>query len=336
MAVAKDASGNLVLKGIAASGSLSAVDTSSWSQEQILRGLFSDNADGTFGVNIDGLGGSGSIADGSITNAKLATVPTLTIKGKNTAGTGPPLDLTVAQVQTMLANTLVVTSSTGTSPSYSATEYVIASVTRTLPTAGTTDVGKTITYKAVGAIVTIAVGANTIDGASSSIAIASGDSMTFAVRAANSVERIYGLVASSVGSGITTYSAGNGAIVSATGAGVTFTRTSASVWVFAIPSGVRLLSYNIYSASGANPGAGVDIAFNYTSNSVTNQGASTAEIPTWSVMQDAGSGFNQITVGSGATSFKPNTFTSASGNLSFTAIQTGNASTGATIIKGSF
>jgi hypothetical protein len=43
-----------------------------------------------------------TIDAGVVSNAKLATVPTLTMKGKNTAGTGAPLDLTVAQVKTML------------------------------------------------------------------------------------------------------------------------------------------------------------------------------------------------------------------------------------------
>jgi len=41
-------------------------------------------------------------ADGSVTNAKLADVATATLKGRVTAGTGAPEDLTVGQVQTML------------------------------------------------------------------------------------------------------------------------------------------------------------------------------------------------------------------------------------------
>jgi hypothetical protein len=42
------------------------------------------------------------IIDGSITNAKLANVPTATFKGRATSGTGVPQDLTVAQVKTLL------------------------------------------------------------------------------------------------------------------------------------------------------------------------------------------------------------------------------------------
>jgi len=41
-------------------------------------------------------------ADGSVTNAKLADVATATLKGRVTAGTGAPEDLTVGQVQTLL------------------------------------------------------------------------------------------------------------------------------------------------------------------------------------------------------------------------------------------
>lgn len=45
---------------------------------------------------------TGSLADGSVTNAKLANVPTDTIKGRDTAGTGVPEDLTPAQARTIL------------------------------------------------------------------------------------------------------------------------------------------------------------------------------------------------------------------------------------------
>lgn len=45
---------------------------------------------------------AGSVGDGSITNAKLANVPTQTIKGRVTAGTGTPQDLTATQATTIL------------------------------------------------------------------------------------------------------------------------------------------------------------------------------------------------------------------------------------------
>ena len=43
-----------------------------------------------------------ALADGAVTNAKLATVPQYTFKAKNTAGTGAPLDLTLGQTRSLL------------------------------------------------------------------------------------------------------------------------------------------------------------------------------------------------------------------------------------------
>jgi hypothetical protein len=43
------------------------------------------------------------IVAASIANSYLATMPTLTLKGNNTGGTAAPLDLTVTQIKTMLA-----------------------------------------------------------------------------------------------------------------------------------------------------------------------------------------------------------------------------------------
>lgn len=46
---------------------------------------------------------SGAVVDDSISNAKLANVATATFKGRTTAGTGDPEDLTVAQAKTLLS-----------------------------------------------------------------------------------------------------------------------------------------------------------------------------------------------------------------------------------------
>jgi hypothetical protein len=47
--------------------------------------------------------GTATVADGSITNVKLATMPTLTMKGNATGATAAPTDLTAASVKTLLA-----------------------------------------------------------------------------------------------------------------------------------------------------------------------------------------------------------------------------------------
>ena len=58
-------------------------------------------ADGSYGF-FSVSAGAAVATDGSITNAKLADVNTATIKGKATAGTGAPEDLTASQVRTIL------------------------------------------------------------------------------------------------------------------------------------------------------------------------------------------------------------------------------------------
>lgn len=60
-------------------------------------------ADGDKGdIVVSGSGTVWTIDSGVVSNAKLATVPTATFKGRSTAGTGAPEDLTVAQAKTLL------------------------------------------------------------------------------------------------------------------------------------------------------------------------------------------------------------------------------------------
>lgn len=60
-------------------------------------------ADGSYGnITVSGSGTVMTINNAVVSNAKLANVATATLKGRTTAGTGSPEDLTVAQVLTML------------------------------------------------------------------------------------------------------------------------------------------------------------------------------------------------------------------------------------------
>lgn len=80
-------------------------------------------------------GGITTIQNGVVSNAKLATVPTATLKGKNTAGTGAPLDLTVAQVKTMLALENVDNTTDANKPISSATQSALDAKQATLVSA---------------------------------------------------------------------------------------------------------------------------------------------------------------------------------------------------------
>jgi len=53
-------------------------------------------------ITVSGSGATWTIDDDAVTNAKLAAVPTETLKGRVAAGAGPATDLTAAQVRTLL------------------------------------------------------------------------------------------------------------------------------------------------------------------------------------------------------------------------------------------
>jgi hypothetical protein len=85
-------------------------------------------------------------------------------------------------------------------------------------------------------------------------------------------------IASTSSGGILEYSAGNGARVYATGSGITFTRTTSNEWEFDVPSGVELLSFDIYSTDPQNPGANLLLRFDYAGNSAYNQNTSGTDV----------------------------------------------------------
>jgi hypothetical protein len=86
---------------------------------------------------------SGTVDNDAITNAKLANMATATIKGRTTAGTGDPEDLTAAQVRTIIDSDNLYWKTTGTSTLTGST--TIASGTNTLAFTYT-GTGTTIPY----------------------------------------------------------------------------------------------------------------------------------------------------------------------------------------------
>ena len=72
LAVKKDSLGNLGFSTIAETGALATADLSNLTQDQILRSIFSDNGDGTYGLNLFGIaggGGSGTVTTASVVSA---------------------------------------------------------------------------------------------------------------------------------------------------------------------------------------------------------------------------------------------------------------------------
>jgi hypothetical protein len=193
--------------------------------------------------------------------------------------------------------------------------------------------------------VTITSGAttNTLTAASSAIVSTVNGTAATLTPAAGTIAQSLGfnaagaLVTQSPSSGVFEYDAGGGCSVVATGTGVTFTRTTASVWTFVMPSGVKLLSHRIYSIAGENPGTNVTLTYNYTGNTLTNQGFTTARPPSLTAWNMQTGVYTQApTGGSLAANFRPAISAVSGGNITILSTLGSLVGTGETLITGNF
>lgn len=94
---------SLALSSTSTTGSLTSADWNTFNGKQASGNYITAL---TGDVTASGPGSvAGTIANNAVTNAKSAQMATLTLKGNNTGGASDPLDLTVAQVKTMLSLT---------------------------------------------------------------------------------------------------------------------------------------------------------------------------------------------------------------------------------------
>jgi len=141
----------------------------------------------------------------------------------------------------------------------------------------------------------------------------------------------------SEGTTVSTYDAGNGCTVVATGTGVTFTRNTVATWTLSIPTGVRVISFKIYTASASFFGGNVQITFDYTGNTLTNTSFATAEPPRTTLWGDTSSAWIDYSTGGALTANWRGTITSAaSGDIVMSYVPPTGVSGGNTLITGNF
>lgn len=186
-------------------------------------------------------GGATTIQPNVVTNAKAAQMPANTIKGNNTGATANQKDLTVAETKAMLSLNNVDNTSDANKPISTATQTALNAKQDTL-VSGTNI--KTINGSSI-------VG-------SGNLVVGGGSSLSE-----------YGVsVSGSAGILVRFYAT----------AGITVAKTNSSTLTFTIPASGFIQSFDIYYPSAENAGATTTLVFNYTSNTTTNQGFSTAKV----------------------------------------------------------
>lgn len=252
-----------------------------WVKEGISNGTFPVGGSGTF-TTLSGdvvslpTGGTTSIQSNVVSNPKLAQVATNTVKGRVAAGTGNTTDLTTTQLTTLI-NTFTTT------------------LTGAVPAPATVS-GRVLSDNGTW----IAVSGGTIDAAptsGSSNAVSSGGTFTALsgkqpnLVSGTNIKTINGnsLLGSgdlviSGGSTMTKYTAtvtgSAGIICKIYGtSGITVAKTNASTITFVIPANGYMENYQLFYPTAENPGSNATHVFTYTTNTITNQGNSTADVP---------------------------------------------------------
>ena len=198
-------------------------------------------------------GGATTIQTGVVTNAKLATVPTLTIKGKDTAGTGAPKDLTVTEVKAMLAINNVDNTSDANKPV--STAQAVADALKIDKSLLTTK-GDVIAATAANTPARVGVGT---DGQVLTADAASATGVKWATPSGGGGSSLteYGYAVTGGSGGITARFYGTSLI--------TVTRIAADTYQFNVPASGYLQSWDLYLPIADNAVAGFTFKFVYAS-----------------------------------------------------------------------
>lgn len=171
-------------------------------------------------------GGVTTIQPNVVTNTKLAQVPTKTIKGKTTAGTGNVTDLTVSEVQAMInTKALSIVTTTGTTVMNAFEVVTTSGVTRTLPSASTFQgLGEIIIKNtSSGNINIVPNGAELLDGVNTTLVLPTNTALILRASTANAWESVANFNVSGVATTNTLVSAAS--VITSTVNGIASTLT---------------------------------------------------------------------------------------------------------------